>query len=311
MNREKSEVISILAKRLNKTVVKYWQYYLLILPALISILVFHYIPIYGVQIAFKNFVPSKGIWGSPWVGLKHFQRFFNGYYFGRLLSNTLLIGLYQLALFPVSIILALSMNEVGNLRYKKVVQTVTYAPHFISTVVIVSMVMCFFQTNGIFGQLVELLGGTRMNYMGEAKYFKSIYVLSGKWQDMGWGAIIYLGALSGVDLSLHEAAQIDGASRIQRIIHINLPAIAPTVTLMMILQLGSVMSVGYEKIYLMQNPLNMSASDVISTYVYRVGLADAQYSFSSAVGLFNSLINLILLCSANFFAGRLTGNSLW
>ena len=294
-----------------KQLLKYWQYYLLILPALISVLIFSYYPMYGVQIAFRNFMPTKGIWGSTWVGFQHFKRFFNSYYFDRLLLNTLLIGLYQLALFPASVILALSLNEVGNERFKKIVQTVTYAPHFISTVVIVSIVMCFFQTNGIFSRLATLLGGEAKNYLAEPAYFKSIYVLSGKWQDLGWGAIIYLGALSGIDPALHEAAQIDGASRLQRIFHINLPALAPTITIMMILQLGSIMSTGYEKIYLMQNALNLSTSDVISTYVYRVGLADAQYSFSSAVGLFNSVINLILLFGANFAAGKLGGNSLW
>ena len=301
----------MMMKRYRKALIKYWQYYLLILPAFISILIFSYYPMYGVQIAFRDFMPARGIWGSKWVGFKHFQRFFNGYYFGRLMFNTLTIGLYQLALFPISIILAFSLNEVQNLRFKKIVQTVTYAPHFISTVVIVSMILCFFQTGGVISRLVTLLGGEGKNYMAEPAYFKSIYVWSGKWQQLGWGAIIYLGALSGVDPALHEAARIDGATRFQRIININLPALAPTITIMMILQIGGIMSTGYEKIYLMQNSLNMSSSDIISTYVYRVGLADAQYSFSSAVGLFNSVINLILLCMANFIARRLGENSLW
>ena len=301
-----------LSMRIRISVKRYMWYYLFMLPTIAFFIVFHYVPMYGVQIAFRNFMPAKGIWGSRWVGLANFRRFFSSYYVGRLFANTLLINLYDLAMFPIPILFALMLNEVRSARFKKVVQTVTYAPHFLSTVVFVSLTLSFLDPRtGVINRLIALLGGERINFISEPGMFKSIYVLSGVWKDSGWNAIIYLGALSGVDLALHEAAQIDGASRFKRILHINLPCLYPTIVILLVMQLGRMMSLGYERIYLMQNALNMAGSDVISTYVYRVGLAEAQYSLSAAVGLFNSLINMILLIAANTLSRVLTETSLW
>ncbi len=298
--------------RLRINLKRYMWYYLFMLPTVAFFILFHYVPMYGVQIAFRNFMPAKGIWNSRWVGLANFRRFFSSYYVGRLFANTLLINLYDLAMFPIPILFALMLNEVRSKQFKKVVQTVTYAPYFLSTVVFVSLTLSFLDpTTGVINRVIVLLGGKRINFISEAGMFKSIYVLSGVWKNTGWNAIIYLGALSGVDLALHEAAQIDGASRLQRIIHINLPCLYPTIVILLVMQLGRMMSLGYERIYLMQNPLNMAGSDVISTYVYRVGLADAQYSLSAAVGLFNSVINMVLLVIANVASRALTETSLW
>lgn len=291
---------------------KNWDLYVLIAPVLIYFAVFHYFPMYGVQIAFKDFNASLGIWNSPWVGLKHFERFFQSYYFWRLIWNTLGIGLYTLAIsFPIPIILALMLNEVRNEKFKKFVQTVIYAPHFLSTVVIVGMLILFLKPDGMINQLIMLFGGEPIYFMTEPSLFKSLYVFSDVWQTMGWSSIIYLAALTAVDQELHEAAVIDGASRFQRIWHINIPTIMPTIIILFILNAGSVMAVGFEKIYLMQNSLNMSASDVISTYVYRSGILEAQYSFSAAIGLFNSVINFILLIMVNFISRKVSETSLW
>lgn len=290
---------------------RHWQMYILILPAMAYYAIFHYWPIYGVQIAFRNFVPIFGITGSKWVGLAHFERFFNSYYFEMLIKNTLLINLYSLAVgFPVPILLALMLNEVDNKGYKKTVQTVLYAPHFISTVVLCGMICSFLSpSSGLINMIIKnLTGRAPVNYLGISKYFKTIYVLSGVWASSGWDAIIYIAALSSVAPELHEAAIIDGANRFQRMIHINLPCIMPTIIIMFILRMGSMMSVGFEKIYLLQNSLNMEASDVISTYVYRIGLQNAQYSFSAAVGLFNSVINFALLLIFNWLS-KLVGDS--
>ncbi|MGI6148215.1 MAG: sugar ABC transporter permease [Firmicutes bacterium] len=296
-----------------RRILKNWDLYLLILPVVAYFLVFHYYPMYGVQIAFKNFFANRGILGSPWVGLRHFERFFNSYYFWRLLRNTLGIGLYELLVgFPIPIILALSINEVAHKRFQRFVQNVTYAPHFLSTVVLVGMVFMFLsRTNGVVNNVIEFLGGERISFMTEPKWFKTIYVLSGVWKNMGWNSIIYLAALSGVDPELHEAAKVDGASQFQRIRHINLPAIIPTIVILLILNAGRVLSVGFEKVYLMQNSLNMEASDVIATHVYRTGLLGAQYSYAAAVGLFNSIVNFIMLISVNRIARRLNETSLW
>jgi putative aldouronate transport system permease protein len=294
-----------------KQVIKNWQLYVFLLPAFIYFLIFHYAPMYGLQIAFKNYMANRGIWGSPWVGFVHFERFFNSYYFWTLLKNTLLISLYQLSLFPVPILIALSINEVRKARFKRFVQMVTYMPHFISVVVMVGMILAFLSpTTGIVNNVIRYFGGESIPFMTEPGWFKSIYVLSGEWQNAGWGTIIYLAALSGINPELHEAAQIDGASRFQRIRHINIPGILPTVIILFILNMGSFMGIGFEKIYLMQNPLNMEASDVIQTHVYRNGLLQAQYSYSSAIGLFNNLINFVILLTFNRIARR-TGTSLW
>lgn len=300
-------------RRLKKSLLLNWQLYILILPVVVYYIVFHYLPMYGIQIAFKDFIANKGIMDSPWVGFKHFERFFNSYYFERLLKNTILISLYTLALsFPIPIILALMLNEVKAERFKKMVQTITYAPHFLSVVVIVGMLFLFLNpSTGIINHIIMALGFESIPFMTSPGWFKTLYVLSDVWQTMGWSSIIYLAALSGVDNQLHEAATIDGASKLQRIWHINIPTIAPTIVILLILNLGSVMSVGFEKVFLMQNNLNLSSSDVISTYVYRTGILDSQFSFSAAVGLFNSIINFALLVIVNYIARRVNETSLW
>lgn len=288
-----------------------WQLYLLLAPALVYFAVFKYYPMYGLQIAFKHFRAVDGIWGSRWIGLEHFDRFFNSYYFWDLIKNTLFINLYSLALFPISIIVALSLNELRDGKFKKIAQTITYAPHFISTVVLVGMIIAFLDpATGIVNNLLGRIGVGPIPFMTRPELFKSVYVWSNEWQNLGWGAIIYLAALAGVDPQLHEAAKVDGATRLQRIWHINIPSIFPTIVIMLVLRMGSMMSVGFEKILLMQNPLNLSSSQVISTYVYDSGLLHGQYDYATAIGLFNSLINLIMLVIANRIARR-TGMSLW
>lgn len=291
---------------------KNWDLYLLISPVVIYFIIFHYIPMYGVQIAFKDFIATKGIWGSEWVGFKHFERFFDSYYFWRLIKNTLGIGIYTLGVsFPIPIIIALMLNEIRNSKFKKFVQTVIYAPHFLSTVVIVGMMVLFLKPNGLINQVVTLLGGTPISFLAEPAWFKTLYVFSDVWQSMGWSSIIYLAALTAVDHTQHEAAMIDGANKFQRIWHVNVPAIMPTIVILFILNAGSVMSVGFEKVLLMQNNLNLEASDVISTFVYRSGILEAQYSFSAAVGLFNSVINFVMLVMVNYFAKKINNTSLW
>lgn len=291
---------------------KNWQLYLFLFPAVIYFLVFHYYPLYGVQIAFKDFVAVKGIWGSEWVGLEHFQRFYHSYYFWTLIKNTLLINLFQLMLFPFSIIVALSINEVRNGFFKKMVQTVTFAPHFISVVVMCGMILSFLNPRtGIVNTLLKNLGLEPIAFITEPQWFRAVFVLSGEWQHFGWGTIVYLAALSGVNPDLHEAATMDGATRLQRIRHINIPWILPTVIILFILSMGSFMSVGFEKVYLLQNPLNLDVSEVIQTYVYKSGILQAQYSFSAAVGLFNSLVNLVLLVTVNYISRKTSQASLW
>jgi putative aldouronate transport system permease protein len=289
-----------------------WQLYLLIAPALLYFIVFHYVPMYGVQIAFKNYIASEGIWGSPWVGFDYFERFFRSFQFERLIVNTLLINALQLLLFPVSIIVALSINELRDGFFKRFTQTVTYAPHFISTVIMVGILLTFLHpVTGIVNVIITALGGAPISFMTEPGWFRQVFVLSGEWQNLGWGAIVYLAALAAVDPQLHEAAIMDGASRWARIWHINLPSILPTVVILLILQMGNFMAVGFEKVYLMQNALNLPASEVIQTYVYKAGLLQAQYSFSAAVGLFNSVINLVILVVFNRLAKRVSGTGLW
>jgi putative aldouronate transport system permease protein len=300
-------------RRVKKTLLKNWRLYVMLAPVIVYFIVFYYFPMYGVQLAFKDFNATKGILGSPWVGFKHFQRFFDSYYFWRLIKNTIGIGLYDLAVgFPVPILLALMINEVGSKFYKRLIQTVTYMPHFLSTVVLVGIVTIFLQPDtGIVNIFIKIFGGESFRFLDEPGWFKSIFVLSGVWQQMGWSSIIYLAALSGIDPQLHESARVDGASRLQRIWHINLPGIVPTIVILFILKAGSILGVGFEKVFLMQNSLNMGGSDVISTFVYRSGIMDAQYSFATAVDLFNSIINLIMLVTVNFISRRVGGSSLW
>lgn len=288
-----------------------WQLYVLLSPALLYFLIFKYYPMYGVQIAFKDFRAVDGILGSKWVGFKHFQNFFDSYYFWTLIKNTLGINLYALALFPISIIVALSLNELRDGRFKKIAQTITYAPHFISVVVFCGMIIAFLDPEtGIVNNVLKWLGFEPIRFMESPAWFKSIYVWSNEWQNLGWGAIIYLAALAGIDPQLHEAAKVDGATRLQRIWHINLPGIMPTIIILLILNMGNLMSIGFEKILLLQNDLNLDSSQVIQTYVYNAGLLHGQYSYSTAVGLFNSVVNFILLVTFNQLARR-TGTSLW
>lgn len=300
-------------RNIKKAILKNWQLYLMFLPVLIYFIVFYYMPMYGIQIAFKNFSGSKGIWGSPWVGFEHFLRFFNSNNFGETIYNTITISLYSLIVgFPIPILLALMLNEVKNKFFKKTVQTITYAPYFISVVVMAGMIILFLSpSSGVINQVRKAMGLETINFMYESKYFKTIYVLSGVWQNMGWGSIIYLSALAGIDPALHEAAVIDGASRLKRIWHINLPGILPTVCIMLIMNCGSLMNVGFEKIFLLMNDLNRSAAEVISTYVYKVGLQQSQYSFSTAINLFNSVINFILLITVNTVVKKLDQTSLF
>jgi len=292
---------------------RYYQLYFLLLPALIYIIIFNYVPMYGVQIAFKDFSPSRGIWGSSWTGMKNFLRFLRYPQFWNILQNTLFISIYQLAAgFPVPIILAIMINEVKNKSYKKAVQMITYAPHFISVVVLAGMLTLFLnKQSGLINNIGAFFGIGRVDYLTNAPWFKTIYVFSGIWQNSGWGTIIYLAALSGIDPELIEAAKIDGAGRVQKIWSIDIPAILPVIIILLIMQSGQIMSVGFEKILLLQNPVNMVSSDVIATFVYRNGLLQAQYSFSAAIGLFNHLINPILLISVNTITGRLPQTSLW
>jgi len=296
-----------------KSLARNWELYLMLAPVIAYFFIFHYLPMYGVQIAFKDYIAPKGVWGSPWVGFKHLERFVSSYYFWRIIWNTISISLYQLALvFPAPILLALMINEVRSRMFKRTVQTVTYAPHFLSTVVTVGMLFIFLHPKtGLVSFILRWLEYPPIYFMTEPSWFKTVYVLSEVWQQAGWGTIIYLAALSSVDPQLHEAAKVDGASRLKRIYHINLPAILPTVMILFILNIGSLLSVGFEKVYLMQNSMNMASSDIIATYVYRTGILGAQYSFSAAVGLLNSIINMMLLLSFNRLSRRVSGSSLW
>ncbi|WP_308640059.1 ABC transporter permease [Paenibacillus silvisoli] len=283
------------------------------MPPVLYFIMFKYIPMANAVLAFKDYNVMKGIWGSPWVGMKYFNMFFENPVFFSLLKNTLLISLYSLAVgFPVPIILALALNEVKNKTFKRTVQLVTYAPYFISTVVMVSIIMLFLTPNqGIVNMLLERVGIDSINFLGNPNLFRSVYVWSDVWQGSGYAAVIYLAALAGVDPSLYEAAKVDGASRLQKIWYVDLPGILPTTVIILILSLGNIMGVGFEKIYLLQNPLNTATSEIIATYVYKIGLLNANYSFATAVGLFNSVVNLILLALVNAVARRTSRTSLW
>lgn len=302
-----------MSKRILLHLRRYWQLYLLVLPAVLFSLVFCYQPMYGAQIAFRNFKIKKGILGSDWVGLKHFIRFFQSASFFTLLKNTLGINLCSLIFgFPLPILLALLLNETRSSRFRKVVQMVTYMPHFISTVAICSLTLMFLnRDSGVINLLLGKLGIAPRDYMTEPKCFWAIYVITDIWQNVGWNAIIYVAALTNVDLEVLEASRIDGVNRLQKIGYIDIPYILPTVIVLFILQAGKMMSIGFEKILLLQNALNMSASDVISTYVYRLGIEDAQYSYTAAIGLFNSVVNVIILIAVNQLSSRLSKTSLW
>lgn len=296
-----------------KRMLNHWPLYILILPPIIYIAIFNYVPMYGVLLAFKQYLPLEGIIGSPWVGFSHFEQFFSSPSSWRIIKNTILISIYSLvAGFPLPILLAVALNEVRIKWFKKTVQMLTYAPYFIFSVVLVGIVMQILDPRiGLINQFIQLFGGESINFMGDPQSFRSIYVWMGIWQGTGYGAIIYLAALAGVSKDLQEACIIDGASKMRRIWHVDLPSIRPTIVILLVLNVGGIMSVGFETIYLMQNNLNLSVSEIISTYVYKVGLINSNYGFSTAIGLFNSVINLILLITANFTARKLTDSGLW
>lgn len=304
-------------KQIRLSIRKNWQLYVFLLVPVLYIIIFKYLPMGGVVIAFKDYKMRKGIWGSDWVGLKHFVRFFEIYQSKRVITNTLILSFYSIiAGFPVPIIFALLINCLRNERFKKIAQSIVCLPHFISTVVMVGILLQVFNTrSGLYGVIGEFLTGAYPpDIMGSPSGFRHLYIWSGVWQGFGWGSIIYTAALSGVDPMYHEAAQIDGATRLQRIIHIDLPSILPTIVTMLILRMGSVMSVGFEKVYLMQNGLNLSASEVISTYEYSVGLSgsgSSDFSYATAIGLFNSVVNLIMITAVNKIARKVGETSLW
>ncbi|MFC4597505.1 ABC transporter permease [Cohnella hongkongensis] len=300
-------------RRLLKQMAKRYDLYLMLLLPVAWYLIFHYGPLYGLQIAFKNFNPGKGILGSSWIGFDHFERFFDSYYFGRLLWNTLTINLFSMLIaFPIPILLALIVTEIRSRRYSKLLQNITYMPHFISVVVIVGILTVFLSAStGPVNKLIEALGGSPVEFMQSAGWFKTIYIGSNIWQSMGWQSIIYIAALAGVNPDLYEAAKIDGASRMRRIWHVSLPGIIPVIVILLILDVGHFMNIGFEKILLMQNNLNIESSDVISTFVYTTGILKGEYSYTAAIGLFNSAINLILLLLVNRFARKTSETSLW
>lgn len=287
--------------------------YLMLLPVVLYYFIFHYIPMYGSVIAFQDFNPAKGIAGSSWVGLDNFNAFFQSFYFSRLIRNTLVISSLDLVLgFPAPIILALLLNELRWGPFRRLVQTVTYMPHFISVVVLVGMMVDFTAKDGLFNTLItQTIGGEPILFMQKPELFPFVYVLSGIWQHIGWGSIIYLAAITSIDPTLYEAAMADGANRFQQIWYVTIPGIMPTIIILLILRMGTMMTVGFEKILLMYNPLTMVTADVISTYVYRKGILDTDYGFSAAVGLFNSVINFGLLVIANRFSRRTSDTSLW
>ena len=289
-----------------------WVCYLFILPMLIYVIIFNYIPMYGIQLAFKDYRVADGIWGSAWVGLKHFKTFFESYQFKDLLWNTLSLSLYSLiAGFPMPIIFALLLNYITNVKLKKVVQMVTYAPHFISTVVYCGMILIFLSSDGVINQLLKLIGIDSVAFLTNPSNFRHIYVWSGVLQNIGWGSIMYISVLTSVDPTLHEAATVDGATRFQRLLHIDLPAIGPTMVIMLIMRAGEIMDLGFEKAFLLQNNINLDYSEIIATYVYKIGIQGGQFSYSSAIGLFNNVINMVLLVVVNKIAKKVSDVSLW
>lgn len=286
--------------------------YLLSIPVVAYYILIHYVPMYGIQIAFKDFSPMKGIFGSDWIGFDNFKRFLTDRVFQRAFKNTILLSVYDLFWgFPAPIILALLLNELRAVIFKRVVQTISYLPHFVSIVVIAGMIVDFSTTNGIFNDLLAFLGFERSNLLIRPELFRTIYIGSGIWQGVGFGSIIYLSALAGIDQNLYEAAAIDGAGRWRQMVNVTLPSITPQIIILLILRVGHIMGVGFDKIFLLYNPATYETADVISTYVYRKGLIDGSYSYSSAIGLFNNIINLILMLSTNKISKKFSETSLW
>ena len=291
---------------------RYRYIYLMLFLVILYYAVFCYAPMGGVVIAFQNFKPALGITGSKWVGLKHFVDFLTGPYAWRLIRNTLLINILQIMFaFPVPIFIALLINEIHCKAYKKVVQTVSYMPHFISLVVMCGLLVTFSRSDGIFNDFLSLFGVERTNLLANAKWFRPLYMFSGIWQEAGWGSIIYLATLSSIDPGLYEAATIDGANRFQRMIYVSFPGLLPIIIVQLIMRIGNILTTGFEKVFLLYSPLTYETADIISTYINRQGLELSNYSYGTAVGLFNSIVNLIILVAANHFVGKLTGESLW
>ncbi len=292
---------------------EHWAFYIFILPALVDVLIFRYFPIYGVQIAFRNFKIKKGILGSDWVGMKYFIQFVNSPNFLQILRNTLFLSLYSLIFgFPVPILLAFMINEIRSPAWKKITQMLTYMPHFISMVAIVGLInLMLDRKTGIVNHFLRMITGEPVDFMGMSGAFRSIYVASGIWQEAGWGTIIYLSALSAVDVESLEAAKIDGASRLQKIMYIDFPTILPTIVVLLILRSGSLLNVGFEKVFLLQNDLNRDVSEVIGTYTYRLGILGGQFSYTTAIGLFNNIVNALVLLTVNQISRMLGDTSLW
>ena len=313
--KEKLERTSLVKNKAVRSFLSQWQLYAFMAVPLAVIILFSYWPMLGIQLAFKRFDLSLGMWASPWVGFDNFVRFFKSYQFARVLKNTLLLSFYDLLTFPVPVIFALMLNCLRNERYKKVIQTVTYVPHFISTVVMVGLLMQTFNPIvGVYGIAYKAITGeVAPDLMASANAFPHMFVWSGVWQQMGWNSIVYIAALTGVDQALHEAAEIDGANRFKRVLHIDIPSILPTAVMLLILRCGSIMNVGFEKTFLMQNDLTIRASEVISTYVYKVGLSSSSGDFgrATAIGLFNSIINLMLIVTVNIIRKKVSDQSLW
>ncbi|MFD1673500.1 ABC transporter permease [Alicyclobacillus fodiniaquatilis] len=308
------KVSKVGTRQVIKKIRRHWQLYLVIVLPFTFLVVFNYVPMVGVQIAFRNYNPVQGIWRSPWIGMQEFSFFYHSPYFWPVIRNTLTISIYSLLVgTPTALILALSLNEVKHERFKRVVQMFTYAPYFISTVVMVGIMEIILSPSaGLLGQIAQVLGIHNVpNILGSSKAFPSLYVWSGVWQETGYGAVIYLAALANVNPELYEAAKIDGASRLQKIWHVDLPAIRPTIIILFILSVGGILGVGFEKAFLLQNSLNLSASEIISTYTYKMGLVDANFSFSAAVGLLNSAVGFILILIVNFVARKVSETSLF
>lgn len=300
------------AYRLKRDFKKYWGVYLMALPLIIYFLIFNYAPMYGVIIAFKNFKPRLGIFGSQWVGLKYFKEFVNSVFFVRTFSNTIILsGLNLLFGFAVPILFAILLNEIRNVHFKKIVQTVTYMPHFITTVVIASLILIFTNSSGFVTQIVNSITGHEGSLIQDAALFRPIYVITDIWASFGWSSIVYMAAIAGINQEMYEAARVDGANKFKQIIHVTLPGITPIIVIMFILAVGNIMNVGWEKTFLLQTPITYETSDIISTFVYRKGFEEINYSYSAAVGLFNSVINLGLLTMANKLSKKLNETSLW
>ncbi len=298
--------------RLRKDIYYHRHIYIMLLPVILYYLLFHYQPMYGAQIAFKNFLPAKGIWNSPLVGLKHYEAFFRSYYAVRIIRNTILLNFLNILFgFPAPIILALLLNEIINNKLKRLVQTMTYLPHFISMVVVCGIILDFLSRDGVVNEIIGFLGIEPIPFMIQPEWFRFVYVSSGIWQQVGWGSIIYLAALSGINSELYEAAKVDGAGRWRQTLSITIPGIAPTIIIMLILRMGRMMNIGLEKVLLLYNSNTYETADVISTFVYRKGLLEMSYSYSTAVDLFNSVINFLMLVIVNRISRRVTETSLW